>query len=122
VRQYGDVVDCANEIGMSRIYGGIHFPSANRDGKATGTKIAQFVYQNFLLPNAELPRLGIDLDGTGKTTLRAQGHIGRPCVLESTFDLNQWQPVATNILAVGGSIIPVDNAASQSQFFRIREQ
>jgi hypothetical protein len=40
----------ADEVGMSRVFGGIHFPSANYWGQAHGRTIAEHVYQNFLRP------------------------------------------------------------------------
>ncbi len=42
----------ALEAGRSRIYGGIHFSSANREGQKLGESIGHFVTGNFLLPTA----------------------------------------------------------------------
>ena len=49
-RTYESLRACSEEIGMSRIYGGIHFPSANRNGLNTGKVLAEFVTQKLLLP------------------------------------------------------------------------
>jgi hypothetical protein len=35
--------DAAKEAGMSRIYGGIHFPAANEHGLECGKKIGEYV-------------------------------------------------------------------------------
>lgn len=45
-RRFTSVEECADEIGLSRIYGGIHFDFSNEDGKACGAKIADFVFDN----------------------------------------------------------------------------
>ena len=44
----------AEEAGMSRIYGGIHFLFAHRDGIAAGRKLAQYVFDNFFQPVAPI--------------------------------------------------------------------
>jgi hypothetical protein len=44
----------AEEAGMSRIYGGIHFLFAHRDGIAAGSKLAQYVFDNFFQPVAPI--------------------------------------------------------------------
>ena len=43
VRTYHSFAECRDEIGLSRVWGGIHFPSACRDGKILGEKIGSFV-------------------------------------------------------------------------------
>jgi hypothetical protein len=47
-RQFTSFTAAAEEAGMSRIYGGIHFNSANVDGLATGRNIGNYVLQNLL--------------------------------------------------------------------------
>ena len=47
-RQFTSFNAAAEEAGMSRIYGGIHFNSANVDGLATGRNIGNYVLQNLL--------------------------------------------------------------------------
>ncbi|MGG5810688.1 Ig-like domain-containing protein [Falsiroseomonas sp. CW058] len=43
-RSFDNFVDAALEAGKSRIYAGIHFDFANRDGIATGEKVAEYGY------------------------------------------------------------------------------
>ena len=50
VRKFNSFAACADEIGRSRIYGGIHFEFDNEQGKACGKKIGDFVCGKFLLP------------------------------------------------------------------------
>jgi hypothetical protein len=42
----------AEEAGMSRIYVGIHFLFSHRDGIVAGSKLAQYVFENFFQPVA----------------------------------------------------------------------
>ncbi len=52
VRRYPGFWAAAEEAGRSRIYGGIHYEFDNREGLASGSALAQYVGQNFLLPRA----------------------------------------------------------------------
>jgi len=47
-RAFNSFSEAANEAGMSRIYGGIHFNSANEDGLEIGIKLGNYVADNFL--------------------------------------------------------------------------
>ncbi len=49
-RSYGSLRACAEEIGRSRIFGGIHFSFANRDGLELGRRVADWVVARALLP------------------------------------------------------------------------
>ena len=50
VRSYKSFTDAADEAFMARIYGGIHFRSACRDGHAMGTQVGSFVVANVAQP------------------------------------------------------------------------
>jgi len=58
VRVYQSFEKTAEEIGRSRIYGGIHFPSADRNGRKAGGELGNYVSDNFLLslPDVEASR------------------------------------------------------------------
>jgi len=49
-RRFNKVSEAANESGMSRIYGGIHFQSANQLGLASGRAAADYITTHLLLP------------------------------------------------------------------------
>ena len=122
-RTFNSLGACADEIGISRIYGGIHFMSANRDGKALGARVGEHVSQNFLLPNDQLPLLRVEGHAGGVLTLRIHGHNGNTCVLEASGDLANWQPLQTNAAVVGGIAMPDTNAnLVEKRFYRVREQ
>jgi len=121
-RTYASLSACAEEIGLSRIYAGIHFPSAVRDGKACGAKIGTYVSLNYLLPNDRLPMLVIQAGAEGSPVLRVHGHIGKGCVTEASDDLHTWSAISTNTAVVGG--FPIDHPAPDrvgSRFYRVRE-
>lgn len=49
VRHFTSFAACADEIGMSRVYGGIHFSFDNAQGKASGQRIGEYVSTHCLL-------------------------------------------------------------------------
>jgi hypothetical protein len=52
-RDFTSFSQAAQEAGMSRIYGGIHWASDNRDGAILGANVANNVFNNFFLPVPE---------------------------------------------------------------------
>ena len=121
-RKFDSLADCADEIGMSRIYGGFHFMFDNVQGKATGKKVGDYVSANFLLPNDELPLVRLEGFQDGVPLVRVHGHIGQTSVLEVSTDLRNWQGIATNQMVVGGSLIRDARTPTQAQqFYRVQE-
>ena len=49
LRTYQNFSEAADESGISRLYGGIHFMSANVDGLSAGRNVGNYVVQNFLV-------------------------------------------------------------------------
>ncbi|MBD1830687.1 phosphatase PAP2 family protein [Microcoleus vaginatus GB1-A2] len=49
LRTYQNFSEAADESGVSRLYGGIHFMSANLDGLNAGRNVGNYVVQNFLV-------------------------------------------------------------------------
>ena len=122
-RSFSSLAACADEIGMSRIYGGIHFQFDNVGGKICGGKIGDYVSVNFLLPNNQLPFARFENFADGAARVHVQGHIEATCVLEASANLVDWQPVSTNTAAAGG--IVVNDVASTNQrvrFYRVVER
>ena len=54
-RSFTSFWDAANEAGMSRIYGGIHFSFSNTDGLATGTQVGDWTLAAFDTSNDTVP-------------------------------------------------------------------
>jgi hypothetical protein len=55
-RRYRRFSEAAYESGVSRIYGGIHFMSANLHGLSRGAAVGHYVYTNTLLPKGNRAR------------------------------------------------------------------
>lgn len=122
-RRFDSLSACAEEIGMSRIFGGIHFLSGNRDGKICGARIGRQVFENFLLPHNRLPALSVKRAGPGMIELCLHGRIGTTCVLEASSDFLTWQPVSTNAAVIGGVVVTNEVTGDVSaRFFRLRER
>ncbi len=49
-RSFATCLDAAEEAGVSRIYGGIHFRTASEDGLQAGVSIGQWAATHYLLP------------------------------------------------------------------------
>ena len=50
-RTFKSFSSCAEECGISRVYGGIHYRFSNEAGLRAGRKISDYVYNNFLQPS-----------------------------------------------------------------------
>ena len=55
-RTFASFSAAAREAALSRLYGGIHFRSANEDGMAAGVSIGTFVFERLLLPKGNRSR------------------------------------------------------------------
>jgi membrane-associated phospholipid phosphatase len=121
-RSFDSLAACAAEVGVSRIYGGIHFMSANVDGGTTGARIGQFVHQNFLLPNAELPTLWIEEKSSNTLRLRLHGELGKSLLLEASADLMSWQAASRQEASAGGVVVEVSMDQPGQMFFRLRSE
>jgi hypothetical protein len=119
-RTYHSLAECAEEVGMSRIYGGFHFMFDNLAGNLTGRLIGDFASENFLLPNNRLPALRIEARGGGVVRVRLHGRIGKRYVLEESADLVSWTPVSSHIMVQGGVLAENAAASAEMRFYRIK--
>jgi hypothetical protein len=121
-RSFTSLAACADEIGLSRIYGGIHFQFDNVAGKQVGARIGEFVSANFLLPHDSLPLVRLEGVTNGNPVLRLHAKLGGSIILDRSADLRTWIPVATNLPLVGG-VLANDPAATglASVFYRLRQ-
>ena len=55
-RSFSTPFDAAEEAGVSRIYGGIHFHSANVDGLQAGSNVGEWTVTHYLLPKGNRSR------------------------------------------------------------------
>lgn len=122
-RTFHSLAECANEVGMSRIYGGFHYQFDNAQGKESGRKIGDFVSANFLLPHEILPLARLEGFQNGSPRVRVHGQVGRTCVLEASSDLVRWSGVATNQAVVGGWLVLDRRGGGAAEcFYRVREE
>jgi len=115
-RSYSGLSSAAEECGWSRIYGGIHFRSADVDGQASGAGLAHYVTSNFLLPVASLPRLRFVGFTAGQAQVHLQGLLNRYYVIQATSDFSAWLPILTNTTTRGGVVL--SDPASTGFVFR----
>ncbi len=107
-RSFTSFAQCADEIGMSRIHGGIHFPSANKEGQRAGRAIGRFVSAHWLLPVAALPRLVIDRLEAGQLRIRLHAVPGRRYAVEGTAEGRNWEELSVLTATHGGVEFNVD--------------
>lgn len=122
-RSFQSLAVCADEVGMSRIYGGIHFSFDNEEGKRTGGLIGDYVSANYLLPNDSLPRIAFERMTNDLPVLRIHGHVGEPLQLEFSMDLVHWQKLLTNVAVSGGATVASAHAVgAEPVFYRACEE
>lgn len=118
-RSFSSFTEAADECGMSRIYGGIHFLSANKDGKVSGAALADYVSRNFLLPNSSLPKLNTIRTAGGGFHLQLHGVPNQRYVVEASTDFALWLPVATTLAMSRGTLFNgLSSSAVPGLFFR----
>ena len=97
LRSYQSFAAAAEEIALSRIYGGIHFLSADVEGLEAGRHVGDYVFGHFLrrLNAPAKLRIGRALTA-GEFRVVIDSDSGQNCVLETSNDLTHWTAVATN--------------------------
>ncbi len=121
LRTYHSFAACADEIGMSRIYGGIHLGFDNREGKRSGKRVANDITANWLMPVSTLPLVRMEGISNGKAWVRLHGRIGLRVVLEASDDLERWVEVGSAEGVPGGVRLGLEGAGKVCVFFRARE-
>ncbi len=121
-RTFHSLEACANEIGLSRIYGGFHFIFDDEHSQTSGAKVAAFVSANYLLANESLPAWRIEGTRYGVPLVRFHGRVGRTYVIEFSTNLENWLPIATEQAVSGGRLLEnLDAIGATHWFFRARE-
>jgi membrane-associated phospholipid phosphatase len=122
-RSFESVQACVDEIGMSRIYGGVHFSFDNFEGKRTGALVGDYVSTHFLLPLEALPSITIMEFAEGAPLLRVHGRPGHAWSVEWSADLALWEPIASGVASSGGTAVRDSRVSGQTQgFYRVREE
>ena len=118
-RSYLSLAAAADECGMSRIYGGIHFFFSKEDGKRSGEALASYVMQNFLLPVSSIPRMAALRSADSTQALLLHGLPGSVYRTEASTDLLRWFPISTNQAELRGALVDDPTAGDPSiRFYR----
>lgn len=120
IRYYDSFATCADEVGLSRILGGIHYEFSNRDGKISGDRIARHVFNHYLLPVDTLPRMVPEMRVGDRIRFRVHAVPGSIHVLETSEDLTRWTESTSFKGEVGGTRVELNPDSPSSQFFRVR--
>ncbi len=121
-RTYHSLAACADEVGMSRIYGGIHFSFDNEAGKASGRRIGARVVSDFLLPEDQLPIARWESSANGVPRLRVHGRVDLPVELQASSDLLAWETVDRATARPGGVVLADRTASGHTcRFYRVRQ-
>lgn len=122
-RTFHSLSECADEIGMSRIYGGFHYSFDNVQGKASGGRIGDHVYGNYLLPLDSLPVARLERRAEGHPGVRVHAGLGQAWKLEACDDLGTWATIATGTGVLGGTLVTDPAAAAAScRFYRVSDE
>ena len=118
-RSYPGFGAAADESGISRIYGGIHFPSANIAGQTTGHLLGKHVVEHFLVP-IEAPAFVLVAPTGTEVRVTLTGEPGRVYALEAGADLVRWIQIGTATANAAGEAEFVDPGATSSErrFYR----
>lgn len=93
--QWATYFDAADEAGLSRLYGGIHFPIDDGPGRIMGSqagrqamKLAEAYFDGSILRKPVIARLVTDAEGS-----RIEAHLvrGLSYQIERSLDLQSWQ-------------------------------
>ncbi|HSH17696.1 MAG TPA: hypothetical protein VLD18_16770, partial [Verrucomicrobiae bacterium] len=112
----------ADEAGASRLYGGIHWPSANLHAQGSGYRIGQQVARYFLQPMTALQFSHVTRSPAG-TQLEVQGEPFTTYAIRASSDLETWETIAV-ISAADGLLrfTDVNAADEQLRFYVAVEQ
>jgi hypothetical protein len=93
-RSYPGFSAAADEAGISRLFGGIHWPSANLHGQACGARVGRQVVDYFLQAMNQLQFSQVVRSGTN-TDLELQAEPNRTYTIRASSDLETWETIAT---------------------------
>lgn len=122
VRSFPGFDAAANEAGVSRLFGGIHWNFANQQAQAVGRRIAHQIMDYFLQPLTALQFSHITRSPAG-TQLEVQGEPFTTYAIRASSDLETWETIAV-ISAADGLLrfTDVNAADEQLRFYVAVEQ
>jgi len=112
-RSFSGFSAAADESGISRIYGGIHWPSGNLQGQGCGYLLGQLVTRNFLTPLSAAVFTAVTRAGEA-THLQLTVTPHTPYTVRSSSDLKTWTELGT-VSSPTGLAEFTDNSAQGGQ-------
>lgn len=122
VRNFTKISVAADEAGISRIYGGIHWPSANIQAQACGWGLARQILAYYLRPLSSLQFSQVSR-ASGNTLLELHAEAFTTYAIRASSDLNTWETIA--IISSGDGILrftDVNAGSLQKRFYQAVEQ
>ena len=116
-RQYPGFGAAADEAGISRIYGGIHFQSANIAGQMSGHSLAVFLNDNFLTPLHDL-EFGQINKVHGACSLEILVTPGQAYSIQASSDFETWEQLGVVSSDTGLAHFIDVNAPAGKRFYR----
>ena len=116
-RSYPGFSAAADEAGISRIFGGIHFQSANLAGQTAGNALANFISDNFLAPLNDLEFAQIN-KVQGACALEIRVNAGTTYSIQASSDFATWEQIAVVTSNTGIANFIDVNAPSGKRFYR----
>ena len=120
IRSYRSLLKCAAEVSQSRLYGGIHFPSALKDGLELGRQIAEHVMSNLFLSEdlKSSPKVFISPGELNRGLwLGLTTYPGQLVTLERQASTGEWKPW-TNAVASSSTTRWALSPGGESSRFR----
>lgn len=126
-RNFRSFSQAAEESGMSRIYGGIHFSFDNTAGLKSGGQIGRYVASKFFRTNTSAPAASFDngeltVRGSSRgDTLRLVGHSGSIRVMANGRQIGQFSLNSVTSIIIdasgGNDIVTLINIGIDSEIY-----
>lgn len=119
-RHYTTFSAAADEAGISRVFGGIHYPSGNIAGQTSAFQLGTLVVNRFLTPLNALKFTLVRMASDGLETV-ATVQIGKTYRVEASSDLESWELIATITAGTPTLSFTDTNAPSGKRYYRLVE-
>ena len=121
IRDFPSFSAAADESGVSRLYGGVHFDSGNIAGQAGAFLLGRMIFEQFLTPLNDLQFTVVRGSADG-FSLKAQVTVGKTYLIQASPDMSSWDTIGT--ITAGSEFINFTDtsAATGKRFYKLREQ
>ncbi|MFN0129460.1 MAG: phosphatase PAP2 family protein [Verrucomicrobiales bacterium] len=120
-RSYPGFSAAADESGISRVFGGIHFQSGNLSAQACGYSVALFLTKHYLTPLNALEFAQVN-QSQGACALEILVTPGQAYAVEASSDFSTWEQIGVITSNTGVANFVDVNAPAGKRFYRARAQ